>query len=127
MAVGASRAVLSAARQWRRTYEVLEQDLAGMERVLWTSYEDLVTEPARELGRIAEFLGARAQLPLRADTAVRVHEREEPLRDMNPESLARLSDDDRRVIERVAGEYLAKYGYLRRAHSAEPQSSGCLT
>lgn len=100
--------------QWRRTYEVLEQDLQGLPRVAWIRYEDLVTAPEAELARIAAFLGASGEFQFDRCRAVRIHEREEPLRNLNAESVSRLSDGDCRIIERVAGDYLDKFGYRRQ-------------
>jgi hypothetical protein len=100
--------------QWRRTYEVLEKDLRGLPRVTWIRYEDLVAQPEVELARIAKFLGARDGFQFDRSRTVRVHEREEPLRDLNAESISRLSESDHRIIEQVAGDHLDKFGYRRR-------------
>ncbi len=98
------------ARQWARSNEILREDAAYLERVLWTRYEDLTADPAGEVARILDFLDLDSQ-GLDLDRAWQVHERSEPIRNMNAESIARLTPGDRRVIRRVAGETLRSFGY----------------
>ncbi|MDX1393814.1 MAG: sulfotransferase [Gemmatimonadota bacterium] len=98
------------ARQWARSYEVLLEDARHLERVHWLRYEDLAEEPGESLAGTLEFLG----LPTDFDASSKswsVHEREEPIRNMNPESWARLTAEEIDVIRGVAGEMLDRLGY----------------
>lgn len=100
------------ARQWSRSNEILAEDAAWLERILWVRYEDLVCNPRGELARVLSFLGLDARTEfLNGSRTWRVHERNEPVRDMNAESIARLSPDERRIITREAGRMLERFGY----------------
>lgn len=100
------------ARQWRRSYELLEEDAPFLDRLLWLRYEDLAEDPEKELGRVLEFLS----LPLdsampRIDGTWDVHERTEPIRNMNRESIDRLSPDEVRAITAEIGTARERFGY----------------
>lgn len=97
--------------QWRRSIEVLEDDAAHLQNLLWLRYEDLVRDPGRELNRIAEFL----ELPPFKDDVLgdpfRIHERDEPLRDLNQESIDRLTAEQVKEVNAVAEAALRRWGY----------------
>ena len=99
------------ARQWRRSVEVLEEDRAQILRLLEVRYENVVAEPQAHLARIWEFVGVDAsfRLPDRPDW--KSHERSGRVEDLNGASLARLSAEDLEIIQREAGEALARLGY----------------
>jgi hypothetical protein len=100
------------ARQWNRTNEVLLEDAQHLRRLIWIRYEDLVADPGRELQRLLVFLGLDAAPegiePSRNWT---VHERQEPLRDMNPDSINKLSPQERSIVTREAEPMLRHFGY----------------
>lgn len=109
------------AHQWARSNEVIEQDSEFLERILWVTYEDLTRDTAATLDRIFGFLGLERDRGLGLDDRWSIHERHEPIRDMNAESLKRLSESDVRTINRVAGEALAHFGYEVLDPSAFPR------
>lgn len=100
------------ARQWSRSNEILLEDSEHLEHVLWLRYEDLARDPAAEVARIADFLkldeGASA---MNLEGSWSVHERNEPIRDLTQESIARLDSSDIRIINREAGAMLERLGY----------------
>ncbi|MGH7539966.1 MAG: sulfotransferase, partial [Gemmatimonadota bacterium] len=99
-------------RQWTRSNEILLEDSEALDRVLWVRYEDLAARPENEVQRILRFLDLDARNPaIDLERSWAVHEREEPIRDMNPESIARLSADEIRAIGRMAGPMLERFGY----------------
>ncbi len=100
-----------AAHQWRRTYEVLESDSVYLKRFLFVKYEDLVGDPVKELNRIADFLGIKPFKKFNNRMELAIHERNEPIRDLNPASISRLTPEDICVINNVAKETLIRYGY----------------
>lgn len=102
--------VEQAARQWVRSYEILLEDADYLERTLWVRYEDLAERPGEETARILRFLDLEPRA-LELERPWAVHEREEPIRNMNAESLARLAPDEVRVVSRVAGPMLERFGY----------------
>jgi len=102
------------ARQWKVSDEVVEADRPGLERFLQIRYEDLVGEPVDVLRQITDFLGLS---PLAEDAATGewlVHGTRSPIRDMNQQSIERLSPQDVDEINRVAGHVLARHGYELR-------------
>jgi hypothetical protein len=48
---------------WVRAYDTLAADSGHLQRVVLVRYEDLVTDPDRELGRIERFLGLSSAIP----------------------------------------------------------------
>lgn len=99
------------AHQWVRSYEVLLEDAPHLEHLLWVRYEDLLADPPTVLSRIAEFAGVDRFPAVDSARTLSVHERNEPLRDMNVDSLKRLSSEQIRRIEIVAGPLLQRFGY----------------
>lgn len=99
----------SCAIQWARSNEILLEDSAHLRNCTWVRYEDLTADPAGELDRLLKFLGARGSLNL--DKSWQVHEKEEPIRDMNPQSIAHLDHAERAMITRVCGPMLQHFGY----------------
>lgn len=97
------------ARQWARSNEVLLEDAPHLKKILWVRYEDLAADPAGEVQRILEFLALSSSIELQRSW--RVHEKDEPISNMNPDSIARLSSDDRALITREAGPMLKHFGY----------------
>lgn len=101
------------ARQWRRCHEILLEDAEHLERVHWLHYEDLAEDTEATLGELLSFLGldpaSRSQMDL--DSRWNVHERNEPIRNMNPESIQRLSDADLEVATEEMESILRTFGY----------------
>jgi hypothetical protein len=91
------------AEQWVASARLVEGGLASIDpaRVLRLTYEELCADPSGCLGRIGVFLG----LPDLAGLDVVF------LRNMNPEALSRLSDEDIERINAVASQELARHGY----------------
>lgn len=101
------------AYQWQRSNLVLEEDAEKLENVLWVRYEDLTDDTADTLAGIYEFLGVRTEAGTDLAQEWAIHERSEPIANMNAQSIERLTPEDVAVIDRVAGEALAHFGYAR--------------
>lgn len=100
------------ARQWARSNEVLLEDAAHLDRVLWVRYEDLAERPDDELARMFEFLGLNpGNAAGVAGARFAVHERDDAVRDLNAESIGRLSAEDIAAINAAAAPMLARFGY----------------
>ena len=97
--------------QWRRTIEVLEEDRPYLRKILWVTYEELTASPGAVLSRIADFAGLQRFKGFDVQQMLSIHERNESVRDLNLESINRLSKEDIRGINCVAGEILQRYGY----------------
>lgn len=108
------------ALQWRRSIEVLEEDAPHLKNLLWVSYEELVSSPTKVLTRIAEFVGLPPYSGFDSNQSFSIHERNESVRDLNAESIRRLTTDDIDKINSVAGDMLRQQGYdlLPGAHKA---------
>lgn len=103
------------AHQWVRSYEVLLEDAPHLEHVLWVRYEDLTSDPLRTLNQIVSFAGLPPFPQIELDGPLSVHERDEPLRNMNEDSIRRLSDEDLKKITESAAPLLKRFGYAVRS------------
>lgn len=99
------------AEQWRTSLRQVEADRPQVERFHEVRYEDLAADASAELRRITDFLGLPPLATGAAAGEMSVHGVVSPVRDMNAESLARLSADDIEAIEGVAGPDLERCGY----------------
>lgn len=101
------------AEQWRASLEQVETDRSGLDHYLEVLYEDLVADAAGQLEHITAFLGLP---PLSAHASggdFTIHGLRSGIRNMNADSIARLSQGDVDTIERVAGPVLERCGYAR--------------
>jgi hypothetical protein len=100
------------ARQWNRSNEIMVEDAGRLDRSLWITYEALAARPADVLGEVFGFLDL-PQGPSSVDvgSAWAIHEKEEPIRDMNDESIGRLTQEELRVVTREAEPMLRHFGY----------------
>ncbi len=99
------------AEQWRASDDLVEADRVHTERFLRIRYEELTAAPEATAGKVTGFLGLE---PLPAGALLsrwRIHGVEAEIRDMNRDSIGRLSADDIAAIDRVAGAALARNGY----------------
>lgn len=101
------------ARQWNRSNEVLLEDSEHLENVIWIRYEDFAEDPAGTVNRILSFLKVRDAegSAIDMEQSWSIHERNEPIRNMNPHNIARLSGSDIGVITREARPMLEHFGY----------------
>lgn len=100
------------ARQWARCNEVLLEDSKYLQQMLWVRYEDLTGDTPTELARIGRFLGVETG-PWDSVVGSKwvVHERQEPIRNLNAESLDRLSDADIEIVTAICRPMLEHFGY----------------
>jgi Sulfotransferase family len=97
--------------QWSLSNRVMLDDEPYLERVHTIRYEDLAACPDETCREVLRFLGLDAERFTVSDAAWTVHRETGPIRDMNASSLARLTDEDRDTIERIAGPMLRRLGY----------------
>ena len=103
------------ARQWVRSNEMLLEDAPFLRHLMWVRYEDLTERPSEELARIIQFLKLDpGELAYDPGEQLSVHERNEPLGNLNEQSIARLSSADIATITSVAENMLAHFDYTRR-------------
>jgi len=101
------------AYQWKRSNEVLMQDAEHLNKFMWVSYEDLAADTVGTLNKITDFVGLENFAQFEQERSWSIHERDEKVRDMNDESISRLSSDQIQRINAVAGEMLDQFGYAR--------------
>jgi len=99
------------ARQWSRSNEVIEEDSHYLDRFMWTRYEDIVEKTTTELERILRFIGIEERWDFDSQKLFAVHERNEPIKNMNMQSLRRLSREDLEIINGIAGKHINHFGY----------------
>lgn len=99
------------AHQWMRSNEMLLDDAPHLERLLWVRYEDLVANPLEELNRICDFIGLPHYLGFDPKKSFLIHERNDPVKDMNQASISRLSSAQIHEVNRVAGQCLVRFNY----------------
>lgn len=99
------------AQQWVETLYCVDQLKADGIDILEVSYEDLTDDPNQTLVKIYKHLGLD-NTPL--DVASQkwlVHGAEKEIRNMNSDSINRLSDSDKESVAAISGIWLNKYGY----------------
>lgn len=101
------------AYQWKRSNEVLKQDAFHLNRFMWVSYEDLADDTGATLNRITGFIGTEDFPALDESRSWNIHERDEQIRNMNADSIKRLTPEQIEQVNRVAGDAIEAFGYER--------------
>lgn len=101
--------------QWKNSYELVWNDLPFLERKLVLKYEDLVADTDKSLMEIAAFLQIKAFEKSFADETFEVHKVQSKIENMNASSYKRLSPEDFKTINRIAGDLIMKLGYTLMA------------
>ncbi len=99
------------ARQWARSNEVLAEDANHLKRFMWLRYEDFVNSTAESIAKALEFVGLPQTMQLQQGQTWSVHERREPIRNMNTDSIAGLAPEDVRTINSLIGPQIEAFGY----------------
>ena len=99
--------------QWRRSNEVLQQDSKFLKRFMWVKYEELTDDTVRTLNKITDFIGLNDFGTFEKERSWTIHERNEQIRNMNHESIKRLTREQIDKINEVASDAIEVYGYTR--------------
>lgn len=94
---------------WLIAHRLLASDLPHLHRVHVLYYEDLISDPERQLERVRQFLGLQGRIP--SDLVSGEHGSTYRKRWQDMESLARPGGWQRRRIERKYTTEMAKFGY----------------
>ena len=103
-----------AARHWLVANECMLADLRHIRVNLLIKYEDLVENPEGWLTRMEDFLGLRTPFDRNAAGSVAAHSIEGStmgLRNLNDESVSRLSPGDIEEINGYCGDLMRRLGY----------------
>jgi len=101
------------AEEWRLSDEIAQEDKKKLDNLLTVTYEDFTEDPRAMLNEITRFLGVSSMPEDVLNIGWNIHEVDSKIKNMNAHSIARLSSDDFDVIQKVAGDVLDKYGYMR--------------
>jgi hypothetical protein len=101
------------ARQWARSNELLLEDSKALKKFMWISYEELTEDTGRVLNDICRFVGVAEFDDFKSDQSLSIHERNEQVRNMNVESIEKLTPEQIQSINSVAGDMLDYFGYQR--------------
>ena len=107
----AGRSMAQGARQWAVANKIMLHDLESVERSHVISYEDFTESPASTIRELSSFLDISEDQAILQNGVWTIHGVHSSIKNMNPASLARLSAEDRKIIEAEAGEMLEQLGY----------------
>ena len=99
------------AKQWVRSLEVFQEVKDSLNNVIEVKYEELTEDPRRVIGDILKTLDLEMFPEDYFQKSFSVHEKESTITNMNYLSFKRLSQDQIKTINTVAGEYLKRYSY----------------
>lgn len=106
------------AKHWRDGIGILLDDAEHLQHVVLLRYEDLTAHPAPLLRRLETFLdvppSSLNEAILGEIKASYVRKESAPLRNMNSESFARLSQTDRTRIAAICSDLMGRIGYETR-------------
>lgn len=100
-----------AAYQWMRSNEILLEDARHLERFKWISYEALTEDTANTLNEVTDFIGLRSFDEFDEQRSWKIHERDEQIRNMNQDSIRRLSTEQRESLQGIADSMLEYFDY----------------
>ena len=105
--------IADSAHQWARGNEILASDAKKLKNFMWVKYEDFSSDTGGALDKIASFLDLEPFAGFDKEKDFSIHERKQSVRDLNAESISRLSPEDIVEINSVAGSCLDEFGYKR--------------
>ncbi len=102
-----------AAKQWCVSNRIMLDDLKEISNKLIITYEELSDDSNKTINKIAKFIGIEECGLLSENHEWKIHEREQPIKNMNYYSHQRLSEDDYRIIDDECESLLAELGYKK--------------
>jgi hypothetical protein len=101
------------AEQWRAAEELIKSDRGEVANFHSIKYEDLTSDPLKVINEIYSFLGLESANSAFVEKSWFISDRNESIRNMNDNSIARLSATDIDEIQKIAGPMLEQRGYVR--------------
>lgn len=98
------------ARRGLRSNEILLEDAWDLRNIEWVTYEEFTEAPDEVFDRLSGFLDVHRE-GFRARGQWKIHEREEPIRNLNEASIKRLTTEERRGVSEVADSLLEHLRY----------------
>lgn len=101
----------SAALQWKRSNEIMLDDLASVQNATLIRYEDMTDSPQNTFGRILEFLELDANGLELTEREWVIHGKASAIINLNNRAIGALSPEQRETTIKVAGPMLQRLGY----------------
>lgn len=99
------------ANQWKETDRVVSRDLDNNVNFTTLYYEDLSENTSKVINRVINFIGLENVEKKSLKGKWSIHEKKSRIKNMNSLSLKRLSDEDVKKIQNVAGDTIRKHRY----------------
>lgn len=99
------------AKQWTESLRKVEGEKGKLNNFLEITYENFTANPEKEIKTVTDFLGIEPFENNFFKQSFSIHGKTNEISNMNSRSFKKLSEDDIRSINEVAGNYLKKYGY----------------
>lgn len=100
----------AAAQNWTAIYNTILEDAPRMKKILFVDYTELVNAPEEVLEKIRCFAPLVAQFEFDRGTHFSIMEKREVIRDMDGESLSRLSKEEIGIINFNCHPVMSKLG-----------------
>jgi hypothetical protein len=100
-----------AARQWNASNQIMLDEFGLVEHSTVIRYEALTERPEETIQGLMDFIGLSDPELRLADREWSIHERREPIRNMNQSSLDRMGPEEMATVRREAADMLARFGY----------------
>lgn len=100
-----------AAKQWAVSNAVLLDDMKHLDRCLDIRYENLTAETQSVMKSITDFLGLSALPEDCFKGEFNIHRERSQVRNMNTDSMNRLSDNEKAEILEICSETMQRLGY----------------
>jgi hypothetical protein len=105
------------ARHWNLVNRIMMEDAGRIDNFLEVRYEELVEDYAGVAARIAAFLdidpeSLRSQAGIRFNSKTVIGRDDHAMQNFNADSIARLSEEEIRIVSREAKEMLDRFSYL---------------
>lgn len=104
-------AIKLAARQWNESNRILLDDSPYLKHLLSITYEELTADPSAVFKKIVRFLGLPEIDSRFQNQEFNIHGSVSRIRNMNEESVQRLSSKDRELIRMLCSEVMNRLGY----------------
>ena len=101
----------TAIRQWKVSNDILLSDMEHLQNTLQISYEELVEDPAGVMKRVTDFLKLTSLPDEVFQKEFNIHNMTSLIRNMNDESIRKLTTEQIAIINEIAGDSLQKTGY----------------
>jgi len=116
-----------AARQWVGSNEIMLSDLERVDHRMLITYEQLTNSPSGVFAEMVAFLGLDAVASPSMTKTFRIHERELSIRNLNRDSIKRLSPDELKRITDLTHSLQTRLGYESVSGAGISDVSGEIT